>query len=171
MTNSKTADDAPEVISKTQRKREVEALQDLGKKLTQINQGLLDKCQLPIPLLNAIIEHKRLPNKNEARRRHLQFIGKLMRSVDTTQIEKVLFHSKHNVEIEKKKFHNLEVIREELIAGNDETLNKIIADYPTLDIQRIRQFIRQSQKELSQNKAPTTSKKLFKYLRELILSE
>lgn len=160
---------APETISKTQRKRHVEALQKLGKQLTEISKGLLDKCQLPPPLLAAIEEFKRLPNKNEARRRQLQFIGKVMRTVDTSEIEKVLNQSKQHVEIEKRKFHRLEIIREELIAGDNETLNNLISDFPELDIQHLRQLIRQSQKELSQNKPPVISRKLFKYLREIVL--
>lgn len=166
--NTKKTDET-EVISKTQRKREVEALQDLGKQLTEINKTLLDKCQLPDQLLAAIVEFKRLPNKNEARRRHLQFIGKIMRTVDTTKIDRVLNQSQQLVEIEKRKYHQLEKMREDLIEGDNEILNKLITDFPDIDIQHVRQLIRKSQKELSQNKPPTASRKLFRYLREIIL--
>lgn len=158
-----------EVISKTQRKREVEALQDLGRELTEINKILLAKCQLPPHLLDAIEEFKRLPNKNEARRRQLQFIGKQMRKVDTQRIEKVLMKSQQHVEVEKRKFQRLEVLREKLIADDTEALNNLIGDFPEVDIQHVRQLIRLSQKELSLEKPPVASRKLFKYLRVVVL--
>ena len=56
-------DNTEEFVSKSQRKREMLALQDLGKKLTEVNAPLLAKCQLPTELLSAIEEYKRLPNK------------------------------------------------------------------------------------------------------------
>jgi ribosome-associated protein len=167
MNNPDTTNET-EVISKSQRKRDVTAMQVLGKKLTEISPGLFDKCQLPQHLIDAIVEFKRLPNKNEARRRQLQFIGKLMRKVDTSKIEQVLNQSKQHVELEKRKFHQLEIMREDLLAGNADTFNKLITEHPQLDIQHVRQLIRQSQKELSQNKPPGASRKLFKYLRQIV---
>ncbi len=94
--------DTEEHVSKSQRKREMLALQDLGKKLTEINAALLTKCQLPAELHKAIEEFKRLPNKHEARRRQLQFIGKLMRNTDTTLIEQVLNQDQHNASLNKR---------------------------------------------------------------------
>jgi len=74
--------------SKTQLKKEMLELQDLGETLTQLPQQLLDQCHLPEGLLNAIAEYKRIPNRRGARKRQLQFIGKLMRKVDIEPIKK-----------------------------------------------------------------------------------
>src|SRR5210317_1808763 len=104
--------DTEELVSKSQRKREMLALQDLGKKLTEVNAPLLAKCQLPTELLSAIEEYKRLPNKHEARRRQLQFIGKVMRSVETSLIEKVLDQDQYNANLNKRFFKQIEELRE-----------------------------------------------------------
>jgi len=159
--------DTEELVSKSQRKREMLALQDLGKKLTKINDQLLVKCQLSSELLSAIQEFKRLPNKHEARRRQLQFIGKLMRNIDTSLIEKVLDQYQHNANLNKRFFLQLEKLRDQLLAGSEEALQELILDHSDLDIQYLRQLIRQTQKEQDKNKAPNSGKKLFQYLREL----
>jgi ribosome-associated protein len=160
-------DNTEEFVSKSQRKREMLALQDLGKKLTEVNAPLLAKCQLPTELLSAIEEYKRLPNKHEARRRQLQFIGKVMRSVDTSLIEKVLERDQHNANLNKRFFTQLEDLREKLLAGSEEALQELILDHPTIDIQYLRQLIRQTLKEQDHKKPPSSGKKLFQYLREL----
>ncbi len=160
-------DNTEDFVSKSQRKREMLALQELGKKLTEINNHLLAKCQLPAELLNAIEEFKRLPNKHEARRRQLQFIGKVMRNTDTTLIEKVLAQDQHNANLNKRLFSQIEELRDKLLAGSEETLQNLILDHPTIDIQYLRQLIRQTLKEQDQKKAPSSGKKLFQYLREL----
>lgn len=159
--------DEEEFVSKSQRKREMLALQDLGKKLTEINDKLLAKCQLPAELAAAIQEYKRLPNKHEARRRQMQFIGKIMRNVDTALIENVLQQDQHNANLNKRKFKQLESLRDNLLAGSEETLQTLILDHSDIDIQYLRQLIRQTQKEQDQKKVPNSSKKLFQYLREL----
>ncbi len=159
--------DTEEFVSKSQRKREMLSLQDLGKKLTEINDQLLAKCQLSSELLSAIQEFKRLPNKHEARRRQLQFIGKLMRTIDTSLIEKVLDQSQHNANLNKRFFLQLEKLRDQLLAGSEEVLQELILDHSDLDIQYLRQLIRQTQKEQDKNKPPNSGKKLFQYLREL----
>ena len=156
-----------ESLSKSQRKRDMLALQALGKKLTEINRQLLSKCQLPAELQLAIEEFKRLPNKHEARRRQLQFIGKLMRTTDIAQIESVLNTDQQQANLNKRFFKELENLREQLLAGSEEALQMLIRDHPDIEIQHLRQLIRQAQKEQSQNKDPATSKKLFQYLRAI----
>lgn len=156
-----------ESLSKSQRKRDMLALQALGKKLTEINRQLLSKCQLPAELQLAIEEFKRLPNKHEARRRQLQFIGKLMRNTDIAQIESVLNTDQQQANLNKRFFKELENLREQLLAGSEEALQMLIRDHPDIEIQHLRQLIRQAQKEQSQNKDPATSKKLFQYLRAI----
>ena len=156
-----------EVISKSQRKREMHALQALGKTLTEINASLLAKCELNSDLLEAINQYKQLPNRHEARRRQLKFIGKLMRNADAEIIEKVLTEDKQGVELQKRKFHQLEQTRDELLSGNNQALQQLIADFPDLDIQFVRQLIRQASREQLTNKPPAANRKLFKYLRSL----
>ncbi len=90
MTEQDQETDQDFVVSKSQRKREMLALQELGQTLITMDAAKLQKCLLPEDLLAAINEYKRLPNKHEARRRQLQYIGKLMRQIDTSTIEQVI---------------------------------------------------------------------------------
>ncbi len=163
--------DNEERVSKSQRKREMLALQDLGKKLTEINEQLLVKCQPPSELFKAIQEYKHLPKKHETRRRQLQFIGKLMRNIDTSLIEKVLMQDQHSANLNKRFFKQIEELRKKLLVGSEETLQALILDYPDMDIQRLRQLIRQTQKEQVHKKQPNSGKKLFQYLFELKQSD
>ena len=164
-------DDQDPPVSKSQVKREMTALQDLGKELTQMSERKLNKLPLPDNLRQAIEEYKRLPNKNEARRRQLQYIGRLMRDADPAPITAVLEQDKQAVELQKRKLHTLEEMRERLINGDTATLNSLIEENPQLDIQHLRQLIRQSQKEQAENKPPAASRKLFRYLRETLLED
>lgn len=165
MSDSEQDDD---FVSKSQRKREMLALQDLGEKLLNLSESQLEQCQLSADLLGALKEYKRLPNAHAARRRQRQYIGKLMRKVDPAPIEAVLEQQRQQSAQELRRFHQLEETRDRLLEGDDDTLNRLIADYPDLDIQHLRQLIRQAKKEADAGKPLVASRKLFKYLKELM---
>lgn len=157
-------EDAP---SKTRRKKDMIALQDLGEHLTRLPPTQLEKLDLPADLQLAIAEFKRIPNRRGAKKRQLQFIGRLMRDVDPEPIRKVLDEEGQQVELQKRHFHHLEQLREQLLVEDQATLDVLIRDYPDLDIQYIRQLVRQAKKEAGANKPPAASRKLFAYLRQL----
>ncbi len=75
-----------ELISKSQLKRESQALQDMGSQLVEMPEGQLNKFELPENLKDAIYEARRLKNR-EGKRRQLQYIGKLMRTADISFIQ------------------------------------------------------------------------------------
>jgi ribosome-associated protein len=79
--------------SKSQRKREVLALQELGKALVTLTPKQLAGLQLPDELLKAIHEAQRM-RKHEAQRRQLQFIGRVMRDVDEATQLRIKQHLK-----------------------------------------------------------------------------
>ena len=159
--------DQEDTISKTQRKKDMLALQNLGEKLTVAPRTLLEKCRLPEELLHAINEYKRIPKRRGARKRQLQFIGKVMREVDVQQIRSILDEDGQQSEKEKSRFQRLEKIRERLVSGDIDMLNKLISQNSGLDIQYIRQLIRQATKETQEGKPTVASRKLFSYLKEL----
>ncbi len=68
-----------ELPSKTQRKREMHELQALGEELVELNDEQLASIDLPERLLDAVLDARRA-SKHEARRRQLQYIGKIMRT-------------------------------------------------------------------------------------------
>jgi len=168
MTNDELNDNLPEEpLSKTRRKKDMHALQDLGETLTTLPSALLDKCNLPVELLQAIAEYKRIPDRRGAKKRQLQFIGQVMRDIDAEPILQVLDEQGQQAELAKRHFHRLEEVRAQLLAGDQATLDELIRDYAGFDIQYARALIRQAQKEQAEKKSPAASRKLFAYLREI----
>ena len=155
-----------EWVSKTEVKRQMHALQELGAKLTQLNKDQLNKLNLGQQLRDAIDEFHRIKS-NGAQKRHLQFIGKIMRTEDAEQIEQSigLFEAGHQAHTQA--FHKLEVWRDKLINEGNNALQAYIDENPQADVQHLRQLIRNAQKELKQEKPPASARKLFKYLREI----
>ena len=78
-----------ELPSKSQRKREMHDLQALGAELVELNDEQLSSMHLPERLMDAVLDARRM-SKHEARRRQLQFIGKIMRTVDAGPIREQL---------------------------------------------------------------------------------
>jgi len=153
--------------SKTQIKREMEALQEIGKKLLKLSKNQQKKVPMSDTLRDALAEADRIKH-HEATRRHLQYIGKVMRTEDYEAIDQRIALFDSTSAAYNKLFHQLEIKRDALIGENSkEELSNYLADHPEIeDIQLLRQLIRQSQKEMSQEGKTTNRKKLFRFLRE-----
>lgn len=153
--------------SKSARKREMLALQALGESLLALNDQQL--AQLPVAderLLQAIREARAI-RSNSARRRHLQFIGKLMRDIDPEPLQRSLqsLHQGHKQDNES--FHRLEKLRDDTLAAGPRGVELVIAQWPQADRQQLRQLVLQHQREAQHGKPPAASRKLFRYLRDL----
>lgn len=158
-------------LSKTQRKKEVQRLQELGERLISLTDNQLSKIPLTDELAHALDEAKRIKSR-EGLRRHKQFIGKLMREIDTSAIEATLQEFDSTRQINTRGFHDLEQLREELIAGDNEIIGTTIARFPSVDRQKLRQLVKNAKKEKSVNELQNTSdnkhgRALFRFLREL----
>ena len=162
-------DGMPEAPSKTRRKQEMHALQDIGEQLVELNKDRLAQLNLPDNLLDAVIEAKRL-TRHEARRRQMQYLGKLMRTVDAAPIRAKMDEWNNVTRNQAAKFHLVERWRERLLAEPN-ALNDLIKEYAQADIQQIRTLIRNAQKEAEHGKPPKSSRALFKILRAVILAE
>ena len=115
--------------SKSQVKRELHALVDLGERLTTLKPDLLAKLPLTDGMRRALADAPK-HTANIARKRHLQFIGKLMRDQDTAAILVLLDQLDASTRQYNERFHNLERWRDRLIAGDDAVLEKFVVDYP-----------------------------------------
>jgi ribosome-associated protein len=82
-----TADASPRP-SKSQRKREAHALQALGAQLVALPRAHLTRVELPDALREAVVTAQGL-RPHGARRRHLQYIGTLMRQLDPAELRRV----------------------------------------------------------------------------------
>lgn len=151
-------------ISKSQRKRDSTALQDMGKELFELSRDQLKKMDLPESLLAALLEAKRLTSHG-AMRRQMQYIGKVMRDIEIEPINQQLAAIRGESNIAKAAFHALENWRSRLIE-DDAALNAWLAVHPETDVQQFRQLIRNARKEAAEAKPPKSSRALFKLLRE-----
>jgi ribosome-associated protein len=159
-------DSLDEGKSKTQVKRELHALVDLGERLTALKPDVLARLPLTDALRRALADASK-HTANIARKRHIQFIGKLMRDQDIEAILVLLDQLDASTRQYNERFHNLERWRDRLVAGPDQVLEAFFADYPETDRQHLRNLVRQAQHETAHNKPPATTRKIFKYIREL----
>jgi ribosome-associated protein len=152
------------VPSKTQRKKAMLRLQDLGTELAALSAERLKKLDLPEALLAALLDWQRI-SAHGARRRQMQYIGKLMRDIDAEPIAAQLAALKGESDAAKAAFHRLEQWRERLLA-NDEAVTQWMLEHPECDAQYLRQLIRNARKEAELGKPPKSSRELFRWLRE-----
>lgn len=150
--------------SKSQRKRDSEAAQRLGKDIVELSDSQFRKIPLEGQLKDAIVLARKL-NDREGRRRQLQFIGKLMRSEDLAPLQEAMAKLKSQSAKETGFLHLLERWRERLLS-DDSALTELLTLYPHLDGQHVRTLIRQAVKEQEQNQPPKASRVLFRYLRD-----
>lgn len=152
--------------SKSQLKRDSQALQNMGGLLVDMPEGKLQKFDLPNNLREAIYEARRLKSR-EAKRRHLQYIGKIMRTIDTDIIQHTLDKMDHQSQTYRQHFLQLEGWRDRLITGGMPVIEEFIQQHPEADRQQLRNLQRQANRELEKKKPPAAARKLFAYLREL----
>jgi ribosome-associated protein len=161
------ADDSEELPpSKTKVKKQMHELRDLGKELTELGKDQLAQLDIPENLRDAISEMKNI-NKFGAQRRQMQYIGKLMRDVDTVPILARLDAWKGKSQHHIAYMHQLERWRERLLAS-DAALTELLAAYPQADVQRLRTLIRNAQKEMEAQKPPKNFREIFQVLREIV---
>ena len=152
--------------SKSQRKRDSTALQDLGAALVELSPERLAKIEMPDNLREAVLEAQRI-TKHGGRKRQLQYIGKLMRSVDPQPIREALDALAGVSAAEKARMHHLENLRLRLLEDENQTLAEIIAAHPGADLQQLRQLCRNARKEHELQKPPRAYREIFRFLKSL----
>jgi ribosome-associated protein len=160
------AEDFDPVISKSQRKRELQHLLQLTEKALSLSDEKLAKTGINDKALEGMRDARRM-KPSGARNRLLKYISKLIRSEDVSIIETYLEEAEQSHINEKHFFHQLEKWRDRLIEEGDSAIGDLLSDYPQADRQQLRTLIRSAQKEKQQEKSPASARKLFKYLREL----
>jgi ribosome-associated protein len=153
------------IISKSQVKREMQALRDLGEELVALPAAELNKFDISESLHDAILLARNL--KREALRRQIQRIGKLLREEDDVLIKQTLRQISQPQRDEVRTFHQLEQWRDQLMTGGDEAINQTVESLPGADRQHLRQLVRSARKERQQDKPPKSARLLFQYLKEL----
>jgi ribosome-associated protein len=154
------------LISRTQIKQEMEALQKIGMRLTALNPDQLAQVPMDETLAGAVHEYQRL-KKNEAKRRQGQYIGRIMRNSDPEAIINALNEFDASQRQHVQHFHVLEQWRERLI-DEPQALTEFFDAYPEADKLKLKQLIAKTIKERKQAKNSGAKRKLFHLIRSTI---
>ncbi len=162
--------DDEEIKSRSEIKREVQALQTLGASLCKLSKVQLDSMDLPDNLRSAIADYQRFTSRT-AMKRQLQYIGKVMRHIDPEPIKQTRDRLLNQDCQLNAHFHRLEKWRDRLLNEGDEALTELINSTPDIDKQQLRQMIRNAQREASKNRPPKSARAIFQYLKEKLRNE
>jgi ribosome-associated protein len=152
-----------EFVSKTKRKQEMHELQALGVALVALSESQLQDMSLESRLHEAVLAAKRITS-HEARRRQMQYIGRLMRDADAEPIRARLAAVEGHSAQAAAHHRRLEAWRERLMQ-DDEALTEFVAAHPGADLQELRALLRNARKEAKEGKPPRAYRELFRFLK------
>lgn len=152
--------------SKSQRKRDMEALQALGVELVQLSAKELAALSLPESLLDAIAQ-ARLITSHGAMKRQRQLIGRLMRGIDADPVRNKLHELRGNDRAAQARFHRNERWRDRLITDGDAALTEFLAAHPQADPQHLRRLVRDTVREGGSGRPRRHFRDLFRYIQSL----
>jgi ribosome-associated protein len=153
-----------EIVSKTRRKQEMHDLQALGAELVGLSAAHLERMVLPAELAQAVRAARRIAS-HEARRRQVQYIGKLMRGIDAEPIRAQLAAAQGGSAQERARHQRLEHWRARLLE-DDDALTEFFQAHPASDLQQLRALIRNARREQAAARPPRAYRELFRVLRE-----
>lgn len=153
--------------SKSQLKRDMIGLQDLGKDLTTLGKKQLEKLPLSETLRAALDEYNRLPNSHGAKRRQLQFIGKVMRDTNHEEIQTELDKMRTPDHAQVRRAQLIEQWGDRLLEGSEEDISAFVTTWPLAERQALRQIMRNYSKE-NDEVARVHRRKLLNYIKEFI---
>jgi ribosome-associated protein len=153
-----------EIPSKTKKKQEMHELQKLGAALVDLTAAHFEHMALPEELAQAVREARRI-SSHEAKRRQMQFIGRLMRSIDPEPIRVQLAAVEGGSAQERARHQRLEHWRARLME-DDGALTEFASAHPGADLQKLRALLRNARKEQKEGKPPRAYRELFRVIRE-----
>lgn len=156
-----------EYISKSQMKRDMLALQELGEKLVELSADQVTQLDLPADLRTAVIQAQSI-KKHGAKKRQLKFIGRIMRNVDAEQIQQQLDNFTRHSAQSINQLHKIEKWRDQLIEKGDEALSEFLTEYPDADRQQLRALVRSAIEERKNNKPPKFFRKIFQFIKQYV---
>ena len=158
--------DEDEFISKTRRKKQMRELQDVGAELVALSPEQLARIEMPESLREAVEEARRF-TRHEARRRQLQYIGRIMRQIDAAPIAEQLAALKNPSKRQTALFHVAERWREELLSDGD-ALERFVKEFPEADPRRIGSMVDEAREEKRTSRPPRRFRELFHVLSAIV---
>lgn len=158
----------PKTVSRTRKKKEDRDRQALGEALVALPPEQLATFDLPTEMREAL-DLARKTRQHGARRRQLQYIGALMRRIDTAPIHQALANIQRGDLAKARAFKRIEAWRNGLRDGRFEIVEDILACCPEADRQQLTQLARNACREARSGKGPGASRKLFRYLQRILV--
>ena len=147
-----------DLISKTDLKQKSNELQKLGEDLLDLRNDLMQQLltlgHLPDLLHEAVLSAKKITDF-EGKRRQMQYVGKLMRKLDSTQVEAMrdALSVQHNGSAEETQLLHLAEAWRERLLKDDSAMEDWQSSYPGTDSQQLRSLLRQARKDGLPDKA------------------
>lgn len=165
-------DALPEPLSKTRLKQQMTELQALGAELVALPESQFRQMPMSERLMVAARDARKITNF-EGKRRQLQYVGRLMRDEDEATIDAMrakLAAFKGESNAENARFHAMEKLRDAMLA-QDAAITQFISDHPAVDVQRLRNLVREARKDAQAARPPKQARDLFKLIRETLEHE
>ncbi|MCP4492209.1 MAG: DUF615 domain-containing protein [Gammaproteobacteria bacterium] len=143
-----------EYVSKSQQKRESQAIHKLGKRLTELSAEQLATIPLDEPVLAALALAHKIQNKRSALKRHFLYLAKLLRTRDTDAILSAVENFDNSSQIQIQRHHQAERWRDQILQQGIDAIELLVAEHRNADRQSLRQLWR------NYNQAKTDTKKL-----------
>jgi ribosome-associated protein len=153
-------------VSKSQRKRDAKALQELGEALVDLSAEQLQRIELPASVREAVTLAQGI-RQHGGRKRQIQYIGKLLRSLDAEPIRAALETLEGRSREAAARHHRLERWRDRLLEEGDGAVAELMEVMPSADSQHLRQLVRNARREAAAGQPPRAARSLFRYLRDL----
>jgi ribosome-associated protein len=155
--------------SRTKRKHDDQALQELGEQLVAVGEDRLAELELPERLRDAVMQARGI-SRFGALRRQMQYIGRLMREEGDAETIRARLDAWKGVSVEETaRLHLIERWRARLLNG-EKALEELITEYPRADIRQLRTLMRNAKREAQAGKPPKSFRELFQVLREILNS-
>ena len=155
-----------EKISRTKKKRAAENLQKIGEQLVALDMAQLEALDLPIDLKEAASEAHNFKSHG-ARRRQLQYIGRLMRNYDTEVVQEALLKLEAEADDKRRRFKMVKNWRDELVGGDEDRLSWLVDNFPALDQQQLNHLVNCARGVTTQLNAKEAARRLFRLLSKL----
>lgn len=157
-----------EGVSKTQLKKQMIELQQLGESLIELTPKQYASVPMPDALRDAV-DAARAMTKRGALHRQRQFIGRVMRDIDPEPIRKALDRIRNQDRDAARQFHRVEALRARLIdSEGDREITSLMREHPEIDAQALRQKLRAARREAETGKPRGAQRALFRFLDALV---
>jgi ribosome-associated protein len=163
-----------ELPSKSELKREMDQLQEYGLQLMALKPAELARLPLDGALLRAIEESRRI-SAHEARRRHAQYVGKLMRDEESQRVIPALLELKNPQRLRWLVDWQERLAEQPDLRSAESLVDEMLARYAHADRQQLRHLCRnilasrvdRDAPESAQDKYRRERKKLSEHLNAL----